>query len=341
MWHWYTSTWQLRRLRSLLKILRMLMIVHPLGMMTMYSRHLGFEPRSDKESPEMEIVQEKEEETTKDKEVEPDKDTPMVDVTNIVPPINVDDEEDEIMMRKGYAIRTSSDQLVDNLHDVMMENCTSLVERESNGSKLRGKFLHKFEDRSCADPLLQQQDIAIWLTLQMNFEKTQCKRAEDIGVRKHRYLEINRSGQVKYVTKTSGNELSLTIDDAKLKKMADEMLRQRCTSGDELQDCGRRAIMIALVSINRGQITRTSIRNDFEDLYLLIVNNNGPDMLIMIAMVSISVHQEFSDMGKRIEEYDVFSIVYEPVHGIIYTNSKKEKRGDENIQDNKFCDETL
>ncbi|GJS92881.1 hypothetical protein Tco_0799849 [Tanacetum coccineum] len=27
-----------------------------------------------------------------------------------------------------------------------------------------------------------------------------------------------------------------------------------------------------------------------------------------------------------IEEYDMFSIVYEPVHGIIYTNSKKEKR---------------
>ncbi|GJV42178.1 hypothetical protein Tco_1420618 [Tanacetum coccineum] len=54
------------------------------------------EPRSDKESPEVEIVQEKEEETTKDTEVEPDKDTPMVDVTNIVIPVNVDDEEDEI-----------------------------------------------------------------------------------------------------------------------------------------------------------------------------------------------------------------------------------------------------
>ncbi|GKF83452.1 hypothetical protein Tco_0245108, partial [Tanacetum coccineum] len=40
------------------------------------------EPRSDKESP-------------KDTEVEPDKDTPMVDVTNIVPLVNVD-EEDEI-----------------------------------------------------------------------------------------------------------------------------------------------------------------------------------------------------------------------------------------------------
>ncbi|GKD77695.1 hypothetical protein Tco_1340316, partial [Tanacetum coccineum] len=41
-------------------------------------------PKSDEESPKVEIVQEKEE------------DTPMVDVTNIVPPVNVDDEEDEI-----------------------------------------------------------------------------------------------------------------------------------------------------------------------------------------------------------------------------------------------------
>ncbi|GJZ78116.1 reverse transcriptase domain-containing protein [Tanacetum coccineum] len=44
------------------------------------------EPRSDKESTEVEIVQEKEEETSKDTEVEP----------NIVIPVNVDDEEDEI-----------------------------------------------------------------------------------------------------------------------------------------------------------------------------------------------------------------------------------------------------
>ncbi|GJR42235.1 hypothetical protein Tco_1310338 [Tanacetum coccineum] len=29
-----------------------------------------------------------------------------------------------------------------------------------------------------------------------------------------------------------------------------------------------------------------------------------------------------------IEEHDMFSIIYEPVHGIIYKNSKKEKRND-------------
>ncbi|GJX76221.1 hypothetical protein Tco_0323032 [Tanacetum coccineum] len=134
------SLWQLEEFRSLL------------------------ESRSDKESPEVEIVQEKEEETT-----------PMVDVSNIVPPVNVDDEEDEITdevfelrrrvkgknveetrispipsptrsprnlstlgrygylfahLKKRFMPRTSSDQLVDNLHDVMMETLPSLVKEK-------------------------------------------------------------------------------------------------------------------------------------------------------------------------------------------------------------------
>ncbi|GKE76969.1 hypothetical protein Tco_1543089 [Tanacetum coccineum] len=43
----------------------------------------------------------------------------------------------------------------------------------------------------------------------------------------------------------------------------------------------------------------------------------------------------------RIEEYDVFSIVYEPVHRIIYTNNKKEKRVMRPSEIHKFCDATL
>ncbi|GJX57999.1 hypothetical protein Tco_0289389 [Tanacetum coccineum] len=42
-----------------------------------------------------------------------------------------------------------------------------------------------------------------------------------------------------------------------------------------------------------------------------------------------------------IEECDVFSIVYEPVHGIIYTNSKKEKRVMRPSEIHKFCNATL
>ncbi|GKE27468.1 hypothetical protein Tco_1442852, partial [Tanacetum coccineum] len=40
---------------------------------------------------------------------------------------------------------------------------------------------------------------------------------------------------MKQVSQDIMEEVSLTIDEAKLKKMADEMLRQRCTSGDEHQ----------------------------------------------------------------------------------------------------------
>ncbi|GJX07529.1 hypothetical protein Tco_0195461 [Tanacetum coccineum] len=42
-----------------------------------------------------------------------------------------------------------------------------------------------------------------------------------------------------------------------------------------------------------------------------------------------------------IEEHDMFSIIYEPVHGIIYKNSKKEKRVMRHTEIHKFCDATL
>ncbi|GJX60755.1 hypothetical protein Tco_0292145 [Tanacetum coccineum] len=54
-------------------------------------------------------------------------------------------------------------------------------------------------------------------------------------------------------------------------------------------------------------------KNDIEDIYLLIMN------------------------GK----HKMFSIIYEPVHGIIYKNSKKEKRVMRHSKIHKFCDSTL
>ncbi|GKA81435.1 hypothetical protein Tco_0788127 [Tanacetum coccineum] len=150
-----------------------------------------------------------------------------------------------------------------------------------------------------ADPQLQQQDIAIWLALQMKFERLQvpqttCRTSAvrprdqddphddahpegENSAKRQKTSEYeayvsgeSSSGQVNEEERgpsTSGNqeqvddydfwtdsyasdddeiptkqvsqdimeEVSLTIDEAKLKKMADEMLRQRCTSGDEHQ----------------------------------------------------------------------------------------------------------
>ncbi|GJU63330.1 hypothetical protein Tco_1245165 [Tanacetum coccineum] len=150
-----------------------------------------------------------------------------------------------------------------------------------------------------ADPQLQQQDIAIWLALQIKFERntvlqTACRtpavrprdqddphddshpEGENSAKRQktseyEAYVSRESSfGQVfqeEQAPSTSGNqeqdndfdfwtdsyasdedeipskqvsqeimeEVSLTIDEVKLRKMADEMLRQRCTSGDEYQ----------------------------------------------------------------------------------------------------------
>ncbi|GJS97630.1 hypothetical protein Tco_0804598 [Tanacetum coccineum] len=403
------------------------------------------------------------------------------------------------------------------------------------------------------DPLLQQQDIAIWLALQMKFEKTQvphiaCRptairprdqddphddahsEGENSTKRKktseyEAYVSgESSSGQVNIKEpgpSTSGNqeqddefdfwtnsyasdddeiptkqvsqdimeEISLTIDEAKLKKMADEMLRQRCTSGDEhqyhidqmknflqsdivwesrkeilvsphprkitplVQSCQRDPEAPALSLINQDLLylkkgnsgpekivlslhkfpaivfndddieERTSRwvnkcikkfnpyarygvenwknphakifyirrqkepgrskediysnsktpdyknlnKNDIEDMYLLIMNNKVPDYANTGLLWSLSVFIRSSVIWERvhdfqlgiesyqqkinltaptitfpgIEEYDVFSIVYEPVHGIIYTNSKKEKRVMRPSEIHKFCDATL
>ncbi|GKB14803.1 hypothetical protein Tco_0848726 [Tanacetum coccineum] len=108
-------------------------------------------------------------------------------------------------------------------------------------------------------------------------------------------------------------------------------------------------------------------KNDIEDMYLLIMNNKVPDYADTGLLWSLSVFIRSSVIWERvhdfqlgiesyqqkinltaptitfpgIEECDVFSIIYEPVHGIIYTNSQKEKRVMRPSEIHKFCNATL
>ncbi|GJY73314.1 hypothetical protein Tco_0477745, partial [Tanacetum coccineum] len=322
------------------------------------------EPMSNKESPEVEI--------TKDKEVEITKETPVVDITNVVIPVNVNDEDEEITDEKlqeltdthttsspssphtklskmnrllslfktkptrfkcyksffqelrgryGYLFahlrarfmpRKSFDTLADNLHDVMVETLPTMVDKHIKEQVMKqvpeqfqnqvpvyvveglilesymfGHILHVHPDQSQTssvpdqqyqlylamkgDPQLQQQDISIWLALQMKFERnTNSAKWQKTSEYEAYVSGESSSGQVfqeEQAPSTLGNqeqdddfdfwtdsyasdddeipmkqvsqdiieEVSLTIDEAKLRKMADEMLRQRCTSGDEHQ----------------------------------------------------------------------------------------------------------
>ncbi|GJS05555.1 hypothetical protein Tco_0322063 [Tanacetum coccineum] len=190
----------------------------------------------------------------------------------------------------------------------------------------------------------------------------------------------------KQVTQDVMEEISLIIDEAKLKKMADEMLRQRCTAGkmtslekgiQVLRSRLSPSVKFLAIVFNDDDIEERTSRwasdyknlnkNDIEDMYLLIMNNKVPNYANTGLLWSLSVFIRSSVIWERvhdfqlgiksyqqkinltaptitfpgIEEYDVFSIVYEPVHGIIYTNSKKEKRVMRPSEIHKFCDATL
>ncbi|GJZ50808.1 hypothetical protein Tco_0605323 [Tanacetum coccineum] len=261
----------------------------------------------------------------------------------------------------------------------------------------------------------------------------------------------------KQVSQEIMEEVSLTIDEPKLRKMADEMLRQRCTSGDEHQyhidqmknflknpeapalslinqdllylkkgNFGPEKIVLSqhviksscedfyirkqkepgkpkeeiysnskivqviktywelghehkfiteivarrankyLVSITEPDYKNLN-KNDIEDIYLLIMNGKVPDYADTGLLWSLSVFIRSSVIWERvhdfqlgiesyqqkvnltaptmtfpgIEDHEMFSIIYEPVHGIIYKNSKKEKRVMRHSEIHKFCDATL
>ncbi|GKA08791.1 hypothetical protein Tco_0688122 [Tanacetum coccineum] len=244
--------------------------------------------------------------------------------------------------------RTSSDQLADNLHDVMMEMLPSFVKEKvteqvkkevpaqvrdqvpvylAKGLILERKTTTKEKKRliskailnehgrmqehissqiqnainnaipslvdASADPLLQQQDIAIWLAIRMKFEQTQVQQtpcrpsAVRTRDRDDPYDDAHPEGENS--PSTSGNQeqddefdfwtnsyafdddeiptkqvsqdimegIYLTIDEAKLKKMADEMLRQRCTLGNEHQyhiDQMKKFLQINIVWESRKEI---------------------------------------------------------------------------------------
>ncbi|GKF41608.1 hypothetical protein Tco_0124950, partial [Tanacetum coccineum] len=164
-----------------------------------------------------------------------------------------------------------------------------------------------------ADPLLQQQDIEIWLALQMKFEKTQVPQTACRSPAVHTrdqddhhddaHLEGENSAKrqktPEYEAYVSGESSSgkVNVEElAKLKKIADEMLRQRCTSGDEHQyhiDQMKNFLESNIVWESRKEILITplvqSCQRDPEALALSLINqdllylkkgNSGPKKIV-------------------------------------------------------------
>ncbi|GJW65566.1 retrovirus-related pol polyprotein from transposon TNT 1-94 [Tanacetum coccineum] len=216
-------------------------------------------------------------------------------------------------------------------------------------------------------------------------------------------------------------EVSLTIDEAKLKKMVDEMPEKIVLSlhkfpaiifnDDDIEERTSRWVNKCVKKFNPyarygvehwknphakifyirkqkepGKPTEIVVRranecivsitepnyknlnnNDIKDMYLLIMNGKVPDYAETGLLWSLSVFIKSSVVWKRVhdfqlgiksyqqkvnltaptisfpgvEKHKMFSIIYELVHGIIYKNSKKEKRVMTHLEIHKFCDATL
>ncbi|GJR77578.1 hypothetical protein Tco_0089943 [Tanacetum coccineum] len=122
----------------------------------------------------------------------------------------------------------------------------------------------------------------------------------------------------------------------------------------------------SIVSITESDYKNLN-KNDIEDMYLLIVNGKVDDyaktrllwsLLVFIRSTVIWERVHDFQLGVEsyqqkvnltaptitfpgIKKYKVFFIVSKPVYGIIYKNSKKEKRVMRHQEIHKFCDATL
>ncbi|GKE47465.1 hypothetical protein Tco_1478723, partial [Tanacetum coccineum] len=175
-----------------------------------------------------------------------------------------------------FLSRKSFDTLVDHFQEVMVESLPTIVDKHIK-EQVEKQVPEQVKVQvpvhvigACLsmkkNPQLQQQDIAIWLALQMKFEtlqvpQTTCRtsavrprdqddphddappkgensnqeQVDDYDFWTELYASDDDEKPKKQVSQDIMEEVSLTINEAELKKIADEMLRHRCTSGDEHQ----------------------------------------------------------------------------------------------------------
>nr|GEW22441.1 copia protein [Tanacetum cinerariifolium] len=163
-------------------------------------------------------------------------------------------------------------------------------------------------------------------------------------------------------------EMSQTVDEAKLYKVVDEMLREQCTLGDEhqyhiyqMQNFLKNDIVTAndsIVSITEPEYKNLK-KNNIKDMYFLCVNGKVEDYAqtgllcsLSILIRSIVIWERVHDfqLGVEsyqqkvnlttptitfpcIEKYKMFSVIFEPVYGVSTVQGPDRTRPDRTGQD--------
>ncbi|GKE61345.1 hypothetical protein Tco_1511712 [Tanacetum coccineum] len=175
---------------------------------------------------------------------------------------------------------------------------------------------------------LQNDDLPIWLALKIKFEGLQAYNTpfrpsvirpgdqddphDDAHLGGRIVLKGRRHDDELPTEKVSQElveDMSQTVDDAKLHKVIDEMLRQRCSSRDEHQDPNAPALSL----VN-------------QDLLYLNKGNSGPEKIVL------SLHKFhaiiFPEYVKKFNPYARFNVKHwnNPHAKILYIKRQKEPR---------------
>nr|GFA44455.1 hypothetical protein [Tanacetum cinerariifolium] len=160
------------------------------------------------------------------------KETPEVEVTTAVQPVNVNKEEEESAeddyelrrQEKGKEIRfmprKKFNVLAQHLQDIMEDSLPKMVDD-------RVKELTKKQDDHYDDTHPKGENDA---------KRQKTSKHETYMSRESSSGQVNESEPVhqrRKVSKELVDEMSQTVNEAKLCKVVNEMLRQRCTLGDE------------------------------------------------------------------------------------------------------------
>ncbi|GJS25613.1 hypothetical protein Tco_0454245 [Tanacetum coccineum] len=168
-----------------------------------------------------------------------DKESPEVEITNVGRYGYLFEH-----LRAKFLLRKPFDTLADHLQEVMVASLPTM-ERGRLQAEISSQIQQAIDNKmpSLVDASVHQtflfellpfaQEIRTTLMMMLLLDNS-AKRQKASEYKAH--VTGESSEQVNEREQSlSSLEVSLTINEAKLKKIADEMLRQRCTSGDEHQ----------------------------------------------------------------------------------------------------------
>ncbi|GKA23151.1 retrovirus-related pol polyprotein from transposon TNT 1-94 [Tanacetum coccineum] len=240
------------------------------------------EPRSDKESLEVEITNDEE-----------------VDITNVVIPVNVNEEEEEI---------TDETQSQHSNWDISVPD-----------AKQYQLYLSMKND-----PQLQQQDIAIWVALQMKFEnlqvpQTTCRPSavrprdqddphDDAHPEGGEYCKAAEDISIEIIDEASVPQDIMREREMKHQYHIDQM--KNFLKSDIVWESRKEILGLLHPMTDHGLSFKAPDyknlnKNDIEDMYLLIMNGKVPDYAEIRLLWSLSVFIRSSVIWERVHDFQL------------------------------------